>query len=381
MERLAGYATVVLIGFLPTRELNRISEQVELLDVKKVKEGTSVRVRIEHVNILRHLLRGSKVRMRIVKREGLPFVRVRLRRSMPFFVCLVAAFLVMWGLSQTVMEVSVSGISNEPMKQQLLLMLEESGVKKGVLHQSIDKHAVEERVLELFPDFTFASLRQTGTSLELFVVEAIKQPIVFDKNLPVDLVASAEGLVTTVTVLSGTPLVQPGDTVRQGQVLVSGFDPVKGSMHANGEVYARLWQTGIGEADLFEEMRIPTGNTHKITTLSVFGFTFDFFSEQNPFENYDLVRRGGTLLDGLFIPITWESREYVEVSVEKNARDVSQVRRQAAQRALSDALNLVPNGARIVDKRLEYSKIKGGKLVARLTLETLSQIAVPVQGR
>lgn len=80
------------------------------------------------------------------------------------------------------------------------------------------------------------------------------------------------------------------------------------------------------------------------------------------------------LLDGLFFPveIVRETRE--EVRVEKAARRLTEAKDEAGARALTNALTKLPNGARVVDKRIEYSMIKDGKLCAAVTIEGAMQI-------
>lgn len=381
MSRLRGYADIVLAGNISVQDLNALSGEVQMRMVRRTKEGVSMRVDLNDAKRLRHLLRGRGLRMRIIRRGGLPFVRVALRRSPAFFVCLLASLLLLWGVSQTVLEVEVAGISNKPMQAQLLAMMQEMGAKRGALQSAVDKRAIEQAVLSRFPDLTFAALHQRGTKLELFVKQGTPAPQVLDKNEPVDIVATQPGLVSSVTVLTGVAQVQPGDTVRQGQLLVSGFDPALGTMHANGEVWARLWQTGVGQASLHEEKRTRTGQTLAQTTVSLFGWEIPLFKNENTFENYDFERQAGTLLGQLFLPIRWEKKIYYEVHCETLERPIAQVKRQAAQRALGDALNLVPSGASIIDKTLKYSKIRGDTLQATIVLETNAQIGVQVRSR
>ncbi|MDR3085102.1 MAG: sporulation protein YqfD [Christensenellaceae bacterium] len=381
MERLTGTVTVLLIGSLPPKELNRLAASLSLQDVRREKKGTSMRLRAEDFNALRHLLRGSGLKVRILKREGLPFVRVMLRHKAAFVVALLASLLVIWGLSQTVLEVRVSGIHNETMKRQLLELMAGLGAERGAFREKVDPRAIEESVLRSFPNLTFASLHQRGVTLELFVVEAVKPPEIFRRSEPVNIVASCEGLITKVTVLSGMAWVRPGDTVRQGQLLIQGYDPSSGSVHANGEVYARIWQTGAGEAELYETVRVPTGRAHERMVIRCLGLEICLFQGKVPFKDYNISKEGGFLLDGLYLPIAWEKQRFTEVELRRQQREEEEVRRQAAQRALTDALNLVPGGARIVDKRLEYSKIGEEKLAARLTLESFAQIGVSVQDK
>lgn len=137
-------------------------------------------------------------------------------------------------------------MQNAARLSSLQQQLQELGVQRGAALGSIDKRQVEEAVQQAHPELTYVSLRRRGTSLELFVVEATDPPEIFDRNQPVDVVAGSAGLIVGVTVFSGTALVQPGDTVRQGQVLIQGVDHNGNPCHASGQVTARLWHRRRG---------------------------------------------------------------------------------------------------------------------------------------
>lgn len=380
MEFFTGSVTVRLLGKLSAAKLTQIAQHIPLKNVRRTKDGVVLELPLGDVRALRTLLRGQGMRMRVLKRRGLPFLRVQLRRSAPFWVAATAALLVLVYLSSTVLEVRISGVQNAARLSSLQQQLQELGVQRGAALGSIDKRQVEEAVQQAHPELTYVSLRRRGTSLELFVVEATDPPEIFDRNQPVDVVAGSAGLIVGVTVFSGTALVQPGDTVRQGQVLIQGVDHNGNPCHASGQVTARLWHRGAGQADLYQEQRQATGRQFTETRLSVLGFELPWFQKENGFACYDVSHQKGRLLDGLFFPIEWDKITVYEVVSSQVRREYDEVARQAAQRALTDALNLIPNGARVVDKRLEYSKIGNEKLLATLTLETLAEIGVQVEG-
>lgn len=376
MEFFFGSVTVLLTGPLSAMQLSQIAQEIPLEDVKTTADGLTMRLLLKDVRQLRRLLHGQGIRMHVLQRRGLPFVRVFLRRNSAFAFCLAAALLTLMYLSGTVLQLKVSGTANKKLSETLLQQAEEMGLKRGVPAQSIDRRQIERALQDLHPELTYVSIRRQGTNIELFVVEATQPPKIANEYEAVDVIAASNGLITNVTVFSGVPLVRPGDTVRQGQVLIQGVDADGNPCRAAGQVTARLWQTGRGEAELYEQEREHTGKQKESIKISLFGFEFPRKAPQTDYAAYDTAHARGLLLDGLFFPIQWDKMITYEVQIHRIKRDNAQAHRQAAQRALCKALQLVPNGAQIVDKRLEYSKIENEKLYASLTLETLAQIGV-----
>src|SRR5690606_22893987 len=89
---------------------------------------------------------------------------------------------------------------------------------------------------------------------------------------PGDLVAARDGIIENVTVFRGHALVEPGDTVKRGGALISGFIPPSDPahrlrlndgeppyVHADGIVKARAWYEGSATVRLIRETLIPTG--------------------------------------------------------------------------------------------------------------------------
>lgn len=379
MEYVMGSALLRLEGELSAAALTHLAEQVALYQVKRVAGGVLVRVALSDVYRLRHLLRGMGIRMRVLRRRGLPFLRVRLRRTAPFAVCLAAALLVLWGICGTVMSVEVTGVTDEPTRTKIFAALCEMGVERGVFTGEIKIHAVEEGVMARVRDLSFVSLKKKGMQLELHAVRAQKVENGFEGVPSVDVVASSPGLVTNVTVFSGTALVRPGDTVLKGQILIRGAN-AKGLCHADGIVLARVWQRGVGSASLLEEERTPTGRSRSYPILRIGETTLPLFAPEEEYAQYDIARSGGLVPGRLFVPLQVERVTQHEVVTALVPRDQQQVKRQAAQRALTDALTRMPGSLTVVDKRLEYSNIKNEKLLAAVMLELHGPIGKYTEG-
>lgn len=378
MEWFFGSVRLRLRGRVTPALLDRIARAVPLSDVRRVPDGVTLSAPLSGVYEMRKLLRGQGVRLFVEGRRGLPFWRVWMRRRAAFFFSAAAALLLLLYLSAAVSTVRVSGTDDQALAQELLQELEALGVKSGAYIGDIDRRELARQLQEKHPELTFVNLKRRGTSLELFVVEATEAPK--EPTGPADVVAGSAGLVTKVTVFSGTALVRPGDTVRQGQVLIEGKDASGLPCRAAGLIEARLWHTGRGEAELYEQVRTPTGRENSDTRLYFWGYELPFFQKEDGFSHCDIIHETGSLVDSLFFPMKWDKITKYEVEVSTQPRPGSQVRRQAAQRAFTDALRLLPSGARVIDKTLKYSKIGNERLAATLTLETLCEIGVQAGG-
>lgn len=364
-----GWVRIRLTGTLSGRRLNDIASRMPVRQVRYCDGGLEMDIRAADMNRLRHCLRGSGMRVKVVKRYGLVRLRAAARRHGVLLTAAVCGLLAVLYISRMALDVRVEGAKNSVQEEQMLRVLEECGVKKGAYIGRVDKGEAAEEILRRFDGLTYAALRREGMTLELYVVQATRAPEIYDESICVDVVAAAGGLVTRVVTLSGEALVQPGDTVVPGQVLIAGTERFP---HARGLVTARVWAVGTGESVRRETMWERTGKMMKQTGLRI-GETV-YFIEESGYEAQETETETVKLLDGLFYPVEFVRSVCFETKCEEKQRTISEMKDESGARAMTNALLALKNGACVVDKRVEYSMIEDGKLWAAATLESVMQI-------
>ena len=309
--------------------------------------------------------------MRVVKRYGALRARAWARGHAALLAVGVLALVLLYGASNLVLRVTVTGEKDASQERQMKALLEEMGLRPGVWAPGVDRNGIAQAVKRKFSGLVYAGIRRSGFgSMELYVVQATPVPEVYDDRARVNVVASFGGLVTRVVTLSGEALVQAGDTVVPGQVLIRGTEAAP---HAGGEITARVWAQGVGDAALFSQEAEDTGRQVAETYLEVNGERFPAALEV-PFATYRVEEEAQELLGGLFYPARLVRRTVLETEESLMRRDPRAVRAEAGDRALRAALEELPGNATLVDKRVEYSMIESGKLRATATLEAVMQI-------
>lgn len=100
-------------------------------------------------------------------------------------------------------------------------------IEEGIPKKRISCARLEEELRESFEDITWVSVRLHGTRLFIRLRESevpVRQEV--ESGEACDLAAASDARITSVVVRSGIPLVQAGDTVEKGQLLVSGTVPI-----------------------------------------------------------------------------------------------------------------------------------------------------------
>ena len=185
----------------------------------------------------------------ILSYGGLPVIlnRFRKKQAWSFGLLLFAAGL--YVLSSFVWTVRVEG--NERMAEKdILSACEEMGLRPAAWKKNVDTAAVTKGLLTQFSELSWVSVGIHGTDAVIRLAETIEKAEMVDRVTPCDVVAAQDGVIVSVTAERGTPLVQAGDVVQKGDVLISSELPVGAEGEeqytdytaAEGAVTARIWQ-------------------------------------------------------------------------------------------------------------------------------------------
>ena len=269
---ISGWLTVEIWGKRPESLLNlALKEGLSLTDVRWLGPGRlEAQLTTEDLRRLRPLTRRARCRLRIRRRQGLPFLLAAASRRplLPLAILLFIPLLAF--LSSLVAEVEVtSPYALDPREEALVYQLaREAGVEAGRSRWGMDLEAAEKAILRGFPRLFYAEILRHGNRLEIAVVRRIDVPAGEEIRPPGDLVASAPGIIIDALVQRGTAAVATGDTVRQGQVLISGAY-AGDYLGAAGIVTARVFGEGYGECYLEEVQLRETGRVRQQVRLAL----------------------------------------------------------------------------------------------------------------
>ena len=132
---------------------------------------------------------------------------------------------------------------NQKVARRLILeTVESAGVYFGASRREIRNEQVKNILLENIPQLQWACVNTSGCVATVTVLERSDE----SENAVTDgvghIVASADGIITSVTATAGTAMCRVGQAVTEGQLLISGFtdcERVIRAEWAEGEVFAQ----------------------------------------------------------------------------------------------------------------------------------------------
>ena len=231
-------------------------------------EGAAVTMKADggSMEILEACSQKTGCSMEILGWGGLPAFLRRFRRRQVWSAGVLCFAAGLYLLSSFIWTVEVEG--NERLEtEDLLSACEKMGLQPGAWKHGVDTEAVTKGLLMQFSDISWVSVGIKGTDVTIRLAETIEKAERIDRETPCDIIASADGVIVQITAERGTPMVQTGDVVKKGDVLISselligleGEEQRTEYTAAEGAVTARIWQKLTEELPLQYEETIYSG--------------------------------------------------------------------------------------------------------------------------
>ena len=181
-----------------------------------------------------------------VRERGLPALRRRAGARGVLAAGLIFALLALCVSQMFLWEVRTEGLSR-PERRRVLDALSRAGVGIGTFLPGVDAELVQTRLLAELPELKWIALNLRGSVAEISLRK--NGPAAGSEEIPGDLVADRDGVITGIAVGRGTAAVRPGDAVVRGDVLVWGYE--ENASGVRTPVRASAWT----EADCVGEYR------------------------------------------------------------------------------------------------------------------------------
>lgn len=276
---LRGYVMIKATGFAAERLMNMLSYRgVYLWDIAPDKMGVSMKLPLDSMETLERCAEKTGCDVTVVFYGGLPAKLRPFRGRQVLLAGLLFFAAGLYLLSSFVWVVEVTG--NERIAQEeILTYCEGLGLRPGAWKRGVDPAEITKALLADFSDISWVSVGMTGTDVTIQMAETIEKAPVVDKETPCDIIASADGLILQITAERGTPMVQPGDMVKKGDVLISSqvMIGLEGEAQhpeyvaADGVITARIWNRLTEELPLTYEEPVFVGEENAENFSLLFG--------------------------------------------------------------------------------------------------------------
>lgn len=301
-----GYKTL----FFDETALPKVATALLKCGLSAEFEGCSFSVRADRLK--RYTAALSGISYATSEMKGLPGVILKNKSRYGLFVGLVLLAALFLFSSSVVWDVRVEG--NERMSEDMLCeQLASLGLSVGSRWNSIELSEIEASALLSVDGLAWINVNREGTVAYVKIRE--KSPNSSEQvseSFGSNIVASADCVIEEITVLSGVAKVVPGQSVKKGDLLISGALPEEvggGYTRAEGSVVGSINKRVEVLVNREEEVREYSQEILVKKTIKIFGFSLNIFKRYgNPRNSYVIIE------DNKKISLFGEYRLPIEIS-------------------------------------------------------------------
>lgn len=312
---LFGWVRFEAEGGFPERLLNLIArENITIWGVgcRGIKLIACCPMREYHR--LRSPARRAGMRMHVVEKHGAPVFLRRYRARTGIVAGFASFILILQLLSQRIWVIEVRG-NDKVSAKEILAAMDELGVREGMDLSRLDIPALQLEAIKKLPELGWCTVNLNGSVAYIDVAERVTAPERTNNSQPSNIKAAHDGRIISIEAYSGQAMVQKGDTVTTGTLLVSGVIESK-----IGPILQRSQAKVLAETTHRIEVRIPLHETCiQPSGRVIFRPCFHLFSLNIPLytdgpidDEYSLtVERHLLTANGMDLPIGFINRRYI----------------------------------------------------------------------
>ena len=378
-----GYVIIKVEGYFPEKFINVcINRGLFLWDINREKSCLiTLKTGIDAFKNMKSIARKTRCRVKIKAKRGIPFISYRYQKRKTFVAgCLI--FLVMVCiLSSFVWTIEIYGNKKIPM-QKISDNLFVAGLKPGTWKPIIDTEDISNKMMIRMQELAWISVDISGTRAKVEIAERVMPPEIIKKNIPCNIVATKNGLITSLIVKVGSPVVKVGDTVKKGDMIVAGMiESVDKKdiryVHAMADVTARTWYEEAVNVSLERIVKKETGKVCNKYEIEIFNKLIGLGSTKVPYEYYNkqqIIRRVSLGKDNI-LPFGIVVNKYNEKKSYKEKISMENARIQALKGVEVKLTEIIPKNAQVKDKKTYMAPCKSG-IKVRMLIECLEEIGV-----
>ena len=205
------------------RFLNMCSyHKIKLFDIHGKEQSCFVKIYADDFFCLKDICRKTHVKIKIIHKKGLYFSILKYTKKQVFFITAFLSLLVLCIASRFLWGIKIEG--NQTITNDLITdYLQEHGIHYGMPLSQIPINELKTNIRETYNEIKWVSIYLKGTNLHISIKES--DTVKPDSNISFsysDMIAPENGIVDSIIVRQGTPMVKTGDEVTKGDVLISG---------------------------------------------------------------------------------------------------------------------------------------------------------------
>lgn len=273
-----------------------------------------------------------------------------------------------------VWKIEINGCEDD-IAAQVKEVLEEQGLRVGVHKFTLpDGNTLKDSVIYNIDGVNWAWVYLDGTLARVEVSTGVPAPEIDNDNTPCNISAACDGIITYLSVKNGRAVLNRGDKVSAGDIIISGampggtlFPPY--SVIAKGEVFAETIHTDSCIVPLYKTYTNDTGNSYTIYSLRLFSIELPLVSKSRiPFNEYRIQES--------VTPFGICKYKYIETESYTEQIPSELAEAEARERMYERIMKKLAHGSQKIEERLISEAVTTDKIKVTLTMTFRENIGV-----
>ncbi len=316
-----GYVTFVASGGFFERFLNLVSKRnISLWDMQTTPEEITGKVYARDYRVLAKFARQCGVRLRVRERFGFPFLTHKYRKRIGVFIGIIAFFVMIVVMQNFVWTLDIEG-NERNSTERVSYVLQELGLRPGAFIPTLNIREIENKAVLELEHIAWFTINNYGSRIVVEMKETTDPPDIIDEDVAVNVIASKAGVIRKTEVYSGKSVIEVGNVVAKGDLLVSGVldsNPNQVEFkHARAKIYAETYFDETFEVLKTETTKVNTGNQFERNYFVLFGCKIPLFLAFPLSGEYETsVINTPIHLFGVELPLSVQTLHYEEYKTE-----------------------------------------------------------------
>jgi similar to stage IV sporulation protein len=373
-----GAVKIVVKGAMPERFINLcMAEKIDLWSIDRNEAGIVAWLSLPDFFKIRSLARKSRTQVKVVSFFGLPFTLKKIKNRKMLAAGFIFFLLALYALSLHIWFIEIRGLKSLP-DTKIRQIAATNGVEYSLPKAKADLKKIEKEILLNIPEISWVGVSFNGTRA---LIEVVEKTMPREENkAPAHIVAQKEGVIEEIIAFTGQAVVQKGDLVKKGDILISAYVYPNGEtpVRAKGMVKANVWYENYAEVRRSKTVSTPTGNKQAAFTLKIGERQLNLqpFSSHN-FAEYEVrtVQKQITPWRNSQFNVELTIDNYLEITTNKREIPWEEARDLARAQALGAVQANIARQAQILARSFETVSTPDNDLViVKVNVNTIEDI-------
>ncbi|MDO5010123.1 MAG: sporulation protein YqfD [Intestinibacter bartlettii] len=367
---IKGYYVLIVEGIDTEKYLNFICKnKVSIYNVKRI-DKTKVEFSVSRGDLkkIKNMYRGNKFEVKIKQKTGIPFLAKRIYKYKTMVFSAVVSLLLLLLTTQFVTDIYIDcpeGIDKKVLQDEL----EECGLKPGVFKKTIDRKIIRDHIMQEIDEVAYLSINVKGTNVFVTVTKKDDENTQTSNSNYCNIIASKNGIIEKVIARSGEAVVQVGDIVKKGDLLIQGANT-----SAMPQVWATTFYESVQKKPYIETINKKTGKSKNIYTITFYDKEYEI-KRNIKYNDYVIENKTKEIKIGNYtFPVKIIVSTFYEVTKKEVEVDVDKLKDELKQKALKDLYYMMPASAKMGDVNYQH-KVSKNMLEYIVTVQASEDIS------